>query len=153
MNWYKVLPQWVARLSNLQFLDISNSSIPYLPSWIIGLKSLRDIDANYTPCLIKTDSGLLSALPLRTFVANKNQMVRPRLADLVASRIRDYIDKGGDWTLLEDLPDHLMHKIASSYPSRFPEVQILKFHGSFYVVEKVNLSHLVGTKWCLWNKN
>jgi hypothetical protein len=140
-------------LSNLQILDISNSNIPYLPSWIITLKSLRHIKAHAAPCLIETEFGAFSALSSRPFSsANKDQMSRPRLADLAASRIRDYIDKGGDWTVLEDLPDHLMHKIKASYPSRSPEVQILKFHYSFYIVEKVNVSHLVGTGWSLYKK-
>lgn len=136
-------------MPNLDLLSIKYNSIIFLPLWIIFMKKLNIIQADANPCYIPTEIGTYPKLSSRPFsLSPKHQIAQPPLVDLAAARIRDYIDKGGDWTPLVDIPDHLMHKIASTYPSRSTQVQILRFdHFRYYVVENVNLELLKETKW------
>jgi hypothetical protein len=131
-------------MSNLRHLSIRNNSIYYLPSWITRLKRLEDIDARSTFC---ENFRKLFTTPYLLELPEQQRI--PRLTDLAASKIRDFIDKGGDWTDLQDLPSHLMAKITSAYNFRSKEVQILRFSNQFqFVVARINEDKLKGTRWC-----
>ena len=140
-------------MSNLRHLCIDNNRILYLPSWVIHMKSLNFISASSTPCYIPEPTSRVDSQPF-FILSPEPSSRRPRLVDLAAARIRDYIDKGGDWTDLQDLPSHLLAKVTSSYPSRSKEVQILLFcsHAAF-VVENVSDEALLGTRWSLCGKS
>ena len=140
-------------MSNLRHLCIDNNHILYLPSWVVHMKSLGFISASSTPCYLSEPTSRVDSrlLPLLSGEPNSS---RPRLVDLAAARIRDYIDKGGDWTELQDLPNHLLAKVTSSYPSPPKEVQILLFCGqAAFVVERVGDEALVGTRWSFCGKS
>src|SRR5947207_4034473 len=107
-------------MSNLQHLCIDNNRILYLPSWVLHMKSLNFISASSTPCYINQPTSRVDSQPFFLQPPGESSS-RPRLVDLAAARIRDYIDKGGDWTDVQELPNHLLAKVASSYPSRSKE--------------------------------
>jgi hypothetical protein len=136
-------------MSNLRHLCIDNNRILYLPSWVLHMKSLRFISASSTPCYIAEPTSRIDSQPF-FLLSPEQSSSRPRLIDLAAAKIRDYIDKGGDWTDLQDLPNHLLAKVTTSYPLRPKEVQILLFCGQVaLVVEKVSDEALLGTRWSL----
>jgi hypothetical protein len=140
-------------MSNLRHLCIDNNRILYLPSWVVHMKSLSFISASSTPCYLSEPTSIVDSQPL-PLLSPEPSSSRPRLVDLAAARIRDYIDKGGDWTDLQDLPKHLLAKVTSSYPSQSKEVQILLFRGqAAFVVERVSDEALVGTQWSLCRKS
>lgn len=141
-------------MPNLEFLSIDDNRIPYLPRWIIHLSKLNRFTASATPCCINQKSPNLQSLHSRPFIlVGEPKFPQPRLTDLAASKIRDYIDKGGDWTDLQHLPEHLLKKIESSYPLGFVETQVLQFgRVDAFVVEKINLEELKGTLWSLCGK-
>ena len=119
------------------------------------MRKLRSLEATATPCNIDGDYLRRKLLASRPFSAIQvNPIVRiPRLVDIASSKIRDYIDKGGDWTVLQELPDHLLHKIASSHPSQPVETQILEFgYNKTFIVEKVKAEELKGTRWSVYHK-
>ena len=145
-------PLWIRNMSNLRHLCIDNNRILYLPHWVIHMKNLSFISASSTPCYIAEPTSRVDSQTF--FLSPETSSRRPRLVDLAAARIRDYIDKGGDWSELQDLPSHLLAKITASYPSRSKEVQILFFCAqAAFVVEMVNDEALLGTRWSLCGKS
>ena len=112
------------------------------------MKNLAFISASGAPCYITEPISRINSQPF--FLVPEPKVSQPRLVDLAAAKIRDYIDKGGDWTDLQNLPNHLFQKVAASFPSRSTESQILLFNGqTAFVVERVDEHDLTGTLWSL----
>jgi hypothetical protein len=42
--------------------------------------------------------------------------VNHTLVETAAARIMQYIDQGGDWTMLQELPSHLIKTVLSAKP-------------------------------------
>lgn len=137
-----VLPRWISRMSKLRSLRVLKNRIPYLPAWIIHMKHLHSIEAFETPFYLEEHRTAILKLgmdvgswPYRT----------PRLVDLTISKINEFIDYGGDWTILLDLPVHLLGRIRlQRAPIKEIQPLRLRFQDDF-LVEKVSNIDLIGS--------
>jgi len=89
-------------MTNLTCLDLIGTGIDLLPIWINELKGIS---------IIRTDESLGTTFHLITYCERVS--AGSRFVDLIAKVIHDYIDKGGDWTVILGLPKHLRDKIVS----------------------------------------
>jgi hypothetical protein len=142
---------------NLRLLHLQNNPIQYLPSWILDFDCLVHICANNMFC---HNSG-----PVRPVVGSvewprnsthQSSIDQPnaiprsnKLSDLVAGRIREYLDLGGDWTvILDTLPPHLIERISSCPPLRAEKQALqLKETRQVFVVEKTPEGSLARSPW------
>lgn len=134
------MPPWIMMFPNLRALHLQNNPIQFLPSWIISFKSLTHICANTMFCF----SGHSS----RPFVETTSTARRRKFTDLIAAKLREYLHRGGDWTvIMEALPPHLTERIISC-PPLHTEKQTLRLEAmrQLFVLEKVH-GNLQGTQW------
>jgi hypothetical protein len=72
-----------------------------------------------------------------------------KLGDLVAGKIREYVDLGGDWTVIADtLPPHLIQRISSCPPLKAEKQALqLKETNQVFVVEQIPDGSLARSPW------
>jgi hypothetical protein len=142
---------------NLRLLHLQNNPIQYLPSWILFLESLVHICGNTMFC---HNSGparpVVESVPWPPNSTSQPGIDQPKasprwskLGDLVAGKIREYLDLGGDWTVIEDtLPPHLVERISSCPPLK-AETQALQLKetNQIFVVEKIPEGSLARSPW------
>src|SRR5271156_5295232 len=87
-------------MERLQYLRIDGNHIPCGDPWICILKSLQAFTAMRNSCQEKQ-------APTHEI----SQPAIPSLADLSIAKIRQFIDDGGDWTDITEVPSHLLEKI------------------------------------------
>lgn len=125
-----VVPHWISHLPHLKHLHVDNNHICYLPRWLVR-RRLVTLEAHDNPC------------------ENQYPQNPTTLRGLAASRIRKFIDEGGDWTFLNELPSHFVAMILMATPY-VEEVQPLWFRKvtqTAFIVEKVEDEDLKGTEW------
>lgn len=142
---------------NLRLLHLQNNPIQYLPSWILNLDTLVHICANTMFChgsgparrVVESvqwprNSTTQAAIDQRGAIPRYN-----KLGDLVAAKIREYLDLGGDWTVIADtLPPHLIERISLCPPLK-AETQALRLKetNQVFVVERIPEGSLTRSAW------
>jgi hypothetical protein len=100
-----VFPGWISLFSNLKLVDVRYNPISFLPSWILKRRAFD----------ILTDFSMDTPMEMDPRVCSRKQP-HGKLVKIVAQEVRREIDHGGDWTILDDVPAHLVKMITLATP-------------------------------------
>lgn len=85
---------------------IDGNNILYFPSWMTNHLKIRTL-YKYQPASLALDRSPMS------------------LTDYVSIALKRFVDTGGDWTSLMDLPPHLLAKVVQAVPPRQNKTQYI----------------------------
>jgi hypothetical protein len=127
----KALPTWLSKMPNLKYLRVCDTDMNYVPAWITNMKNLHSIMTT------------LPQSPNTPYSPEKPPRL-PRLRELVSSKIREFVETGGDWRDLEGLEPHLMEGIITSMVLRKPDLLPIGYTCPEFVVQFSDRSEWTG---------
>jgi len=95
-----VFPRWVGRMQNLRAIHIQTGNIYFIPAVTVHHLRVRIVLPEHTP-------------PFGPYTMKS-------LTEYTTIALKQFIDAGGDWTPLLDLPSHLLDKIIRARLPKMP---------------------------------